>query len=286
MLGYFDTLFENPLPFMHLLPVPSVVRGRRAMLQLDNVVHRIIEERRADDGDKLDLLDMFMKVRDEETGERMNDKQLRDEVLTMLTAGHETTANALTWTLYLLSVHPDVGRKVAAELDAVLAGNAPSTQDLPRLAYLDRVLSESMRLYPPVWGVARSAERDEVLGGFQIPKGSYVVFSPYVTHRHRGYWDNPEGFDPDRFSPKRVAARKEAGWPKHAYIPFSTGPRKCIGDHFARMEALIILATVLQQFSPALASGHRVELEPSVTLRPKNGMPMVLQARTLRRLAA
>lgn len=286
MLAYFDTMFESPLPFAHLLPLPSVLRGRRAVQQLDEVVYRIIEERRAADGDNLDLLDMFMRVRDDETGEMMSDKQLRDEVLTQLTAGHETTANALTWTLFLLSTHPDVARKVATEVDTVLAGDVPSPQELSRLEYLNRVVSESMRLYPPVWGLARSAEQDEVLGGYHIPKGAYVVISPYVTHRLRAYWDNPEGFDPDRFSPERVAARKEAGWPKHAYIPFSTGPRKCIGDHFAKMELLIILATLLRRFSPSLVSGHRVELDPSVTLRPKHGMPMILRPRTLGRLAA
>jgi len=283
LLAYFDHMFENPLPFAHLLPVESVRRGRRATELLDDVVYRIIEERRSEHAagaaPKDDLLDMFMLVQDEDSGERMSDVQLRDEVVTMLTAGHETTANALSWTLLLLSRHPEVARRVQRELDTVLGGRLPSGGDVHQLRYLDQVLSESMRLYPPVWAIARAAEGDQTLGGYRIPAGSYAVMSPYVVHRHAAYWRNPEGFDPDRFSPDEVAARKARGVPRHAYLPFAAGPRKCIGDHFARMEALIILATLLSRYQPELESGYRVELEPSVTLRPRGGLPMRLVSR-------
>jgi cytochrome P450 len=280
MLAWFNVLFKGSLPGLRWLPSRTRSRGLRAMKVLDDVVHGIIAARRksADHGD--DLLGMFMDARDEETGESMSDAQLRDEVITMLTAGHETTANALTWTLYLLSRHPVVTRRVEEEVDRVLShGEPPSATELRELRYTEQVLSESMRLYPPVWAVARRAEEDDVLAGFAIPKGSYVVLSPYAVHRHPRYWTNPEGFDPDRFAPETLAAERAGGRPKHVYFPFAAGPRKCIGDHFAMQEALIVLATLVRRYRACLVPGARVELEPSVTLRPRHGMPMTLGVR-------
>jgi cytochrome P450 len=261
------------------LPLPANLRGRRAVSTLDRVVYGIIAERRAAGTGPLDLLDMFMNAYDEETGETMSDVQLRDEVLTMLTAGHETTANGLAWTFYLLSKHPDVLRRVQRELDEVLDGDAPSVMKLRELSYTEQVIQEAMRLYPPVWAVARRAEHDDVLSGHLVKRGTYVVMSPYVIQRHPQFWDNPEGFDPDRFSPERLEQARAEGRPKHAYLPFSTGPRKCIGDHFAKMESLIILATLLRKFTPELVPGQRIEMETSVTLRPKHGILMTLSAR-------
>ncbi len=273
MLASFQSLISSPLPFADVWPTPANRRGKRALKTLDRVVYGIIAERRRASEPSSDLLGMFMDARDDE-GAGMTDQQLRDEVVTMLTAGHETTANALAWTFYLLSKHPEVARRVEAELDQVLAGREPAPQDLPALAYTDRVLSESMRLYPPVWLLARRAIADDVLGGHRVAAGSYVVLTPWVTHRHPDHWDNPEGFDPDRFAPERAAERA-----KHAYFPFASGPRKCIGDHFARMEAMLVLATLLQRYRVELVAGATVTPEPSVTLRPKGGLPMTLRAR-------
>jgi cytochrome P450 len=276
MLAGFDVVFRSPLPFIEHLPTPTMRRARRAMDLLENTVGGIIAQRRGGQADD-DLLQMLMEARDEETGESMSDRQLRDEVLTMLTAGHETTANALTFTLYLLSKHPDVARRVRTELDEVLGDRPVDVTDLRALVYTEQVLQEAMRLYPPVWAIARRAEQSDRLSGYAVERGAWVVMSPYATHRHPRYWDNPEGFDPERFSERARAAGRAAGRSRYAYFPFAAGPRKCIGDHFARMEALIVLATVLRTAQPALLAGHQLELEPSVTLRPRGGLPMQLE---------
>jgi cytochrome P450 len=279
MLTAFQSLISMPLPWAEHWPTPTNLRGKRAMKQLDRVVYDIIAERRRSGEQTHDLLGMFMEARDEETGEGMSDVQLRDEVLTMLTAGHETTANALAWTFYLLSKHPDVARRVEAEIDAL--GHLPGVADLARLTYTDQVLSEVMRLYPPVWMLARRAVEDDVLGGFRVPAGTYVILAPYVTQRHPGHWENPEGFDPERFAPGRAHERA-----KLAYFPFAAGPRKCIGDHFARMEALLVIATLVQRYRLELMPGREVLAEPNLTLRPKGGLPMTLRARHEVALAA
>jgi cytochrome P450 len=280
MLRWFNQLFLGSLPGLRWLPTPTKRRGQRAMKVLDALVRQIIAGRRSSGDHGNDLLGMLMDACDEDTGESMSDGQLRDEVVTMLTAGHETTAQALTWTLYLLSKHPLVAQRVEAEIDRVLPAGAPPTAlETRELRYTSQVLSESMRLYPPVWAVARRAEQDDVLAGHALPAGSYVVLSPFAVHRHPRYWPNPEGFDPDRFAPERLAEDKARGRPKHAYFPFAAGPRKCIGDHFAEQEALIVLGAILRRYRPALVPGARIELEPSVTLRPKYGMPMTLARR-------
>ncbi len=214
-------------------------------------------------------------VATEETGtERMSDEQLRDEVLTLVSAGHETTANALAWTFMLLSQYPDVGRRLRAELDEVLGGRSPRFEDLPRLEYTERVIQESMRLYPPVWMIERVTLGPDTVAGRELPKDTIVGLCIYTAHRNPKHWPNPEGFDPDRFLPERSEGR-----PRYAYFPFGAGPRMCIGNHFAMMEAKLLVATIAQHFELELVQGHRVRLDPGVTLRPRGGLPMRLVPR-------
>jgi len=263
------------LPIPVSWPTPANIRFKRGMAELDGIVYDIIAERRRTGEDAGDLLSMFMFTRDEETGETMSDAQLRDEVMTMFLAGHETTAMNLTWMLYLLAQHPEIEEALRAELRSVL-GESPrrvTMEDLKRFDLLPRVVKESLRLYPPVPIVARMAEGPDEVGGYALPQGSYTLVSPYVTHRHPRYWPNPERFDPDRFLPELERAR-----PKFAYIPFSGGRRKCIGDQFAVVEAQVILATLLPRFRLSLRPGQRVQVHPTITLRPKGGLPMRLEA--------
>lgn len=257
--------------------IPPVLPTRRdrafraALRELDSVVGQVIAERRRTRADSGDLLSLLLHARDEETGEQMSDRQLGDEVRTLLLAGHETTALALTWTWYLLSQHPEVEERLRAELASVLAGRTPGVPDLPELAFTRMVIEEAMRLYPPVWGVTRKVVADDVIGGFFIPAKSVVAVSPYVTHRHPDVWENPERFDPDRFAPQHAAGR-----PRYAYFPFLGGPRQCIGSSFAMTEALLILATIAQRYRLRLLPDHPVVPEPLLTLRPRHGMPMTL----------
>lgn len=245
---------------------------------LDRVVNGIIDERRrlrqAGGGEAGDVLDLLMDARDEETGEGMDDRQLRDEVMTLMLAGHETTSNALTWTLYLLSEHRDVREELQQEVDRVLAGRIPTFDDIPQLAYTTMVLEESMRLYPPAYAVSRTAVDEDVVGGFHVEKGAMITLSPYLTHRHPEFWENPDQFEPRRFSAERKAER-----PRYAYIPFGGGPRICIGNNFAMTEATLILAMIAQRFQLDHVPQHRVELEPLITLRPRHGMIMQLSER-------
>lgn len=247
----------------------------RAMDTLDAVVLDMITARRASGETGDDLLGMFMEVADEETGERMTDAQLRDEVMTIFLAGHETTANALSWALYLLGTSPDVWRKLAAEVDAVLEGGRRATPaDFARLTYTQQVMQETMRLYPPAWMIARAPYEDTTLGGYHIPAGSLVFLSPWIVHRHPGHWESPEGFDPDRFAPGADATRH-----RFAYFPFGGGPHQCIGNNFALMEATLVLATIARDFRLDLVPGFSVEPDPQVTLRPKDGVRVVARRR-------
>jgi cytochrome P450 len=249
-------------------------RLRRAIAALDRVVFEIIEQRRRTGEPRDDLLGMLLQARDEDTGESMTDRQLRDEVMTFLLAGHETTAVALTWTWHLLAQHPDVEARLAVEATAALGGRTPTIEDIPRLAYARMVVEETMRLYPPVWGFMRQAVKPDVVGGYRIPKGAVLAIVPYVTHRHPAFWDDPERFDPERFTPARVRER-----PRFAYLPFSGGPRLCIGNEFALMEAQLVLAMVALRFRLRAVPGVRVESESRITLRPRGGLPMTVTAR-------
>jgi cytochrome P450 len=245
-------------------------RLRRAIRTLDRVVYEIIEERRRAGEDQGDLLSMLMQARDEESGATMTDRQLRDEVMTFLLAGHETTAMALSWTWYLLAGHPDVERRLVDEIATVLGGRVPTADDVPRLGYVRQVVEEAMRLYPPVAAFVRQAVRPDTIGGYRIPKGSVVNIVPWVTHRHPAFWAHPDRFDPDHFAPEAVRER-----PRFAYLPFSGGPRLCIGNEFALMEAQLVLAMTLQRYRLRLTAERPVvEPEMQLTFRPKHGLPM------------
>ncbi|MBE3558192.1 MAG: cytochrome P450 [Ktedonobacteraceae bacterium] len=259
-------------PFVPLgVPTPRNRRFWAASRELNQVVDEIIQQRRLRNEDTGDLLSMLLLARDEETGQGMDDRQLRDEVLTLLLAGHETTSNALSWTWYLLSQHPGVEQRLREELDRVLAGRLPTVNDLPELPYSRMVIEEAMRLYPPAWAFSRNVLKGDEIGGYRIPRGSIVLLCPYTTHRHPAFWHEPERFDPERFAAGQVANR-----PRYAYFPFGGGPRQCIGNNFALIEAQIILTTVLQRYSLHLAPHAVVQPEPLITLRPRYGLPMTL----------
>ncbi|MCH8318378.1 MAG: cytochrome P450 [Bacteroidetes bacterium] len=241
---------------------------------IDEVVLNLIEDRKRNNSSEDDLLSMLMGAKDEETGEGMSTEQLRDEVMTIFVAGHETTANALTWTFYLLSSHPEVEEKLHRELKEVLNGKTPEMEDIPKLKYTLQVIEESMRLFPPAWVIGRRALDDDEIGGFKIKKGDNIIMSPYVMHRDPEYWKDPEKFDPTRFSYENAKDRS-----KFIYFPFGGGPRFCIGSNFALMEMQLLVATIAQRFRLRLAPGHKVEKNPLVTLRPKYGMMMNLEDR-------
>ncbi len=257
-------------PMMRHVPVPAMIRVKRAVRELDEIVNRIIRQRRASGHDSGDLLSMLMAARDED-GSGMTDRQLRDEVLTFLLAGHETTAVSLSWTWYLLSQHPEAEQKLHEELSQVLGGRTPQLEDLPRLSYTDKVVKESMRLFPPAWSLARTVAKEVELAGYKLPVGSNVVMSPWILHRDPRFFELPEQFNPDRWT-----ADSAQHLPKFAYFPFGGGPRLCIGASFAVMEANLLLAAIAQRFQLRLVSGHRVETLPSITLRPRHGMRVSL----------
>lgn len=260
--------------FVPWMPTPGNIRFRKAAAALRNIVLQIIAERRRDGRDYADLLSMLLAVRDEDTGEGMDDEQLRDEVLTLILAGHETTATALSWTWYLLSQNPAAEAKLHAELDRVLGGRPASVPDLPNLTYTAMVIDEAMRLYPPVWAVGRQAIADDEIMGHRVPGGSNVLLSQWLAHRHPAFWQNPEDFEPERF-----AAERAAGRPRYAFFPFGGGPRMCIGNLFALTEAQIVLATVAQRYRLRVSASHPVVLQPLVTLRSRYGMQVVLEQR-------
>ena len=263
VLGYVGKS-EAQLILPKWFPLPGKYKAERATKELNSVVLRLIEERRESVEDHYDLLSMFMAATDDDDGAQMTDEQLRDELMTMILAGHETTANALSWTWYLLSRHPEVARKLRDELDEVLQGRAPTLADLAKLEYTECVIKESMRLFPPVWIVERQALADDNLGGYQIKKGTIVAISPWLLHHDETTYPNPDAFDPERFRPSAAADRD-----RYAYLPFSIGPRTCIGNAFAMMESKIILAVLAQRFDVAMRPGQTVTPEAGVTLRPK-----------------
>jgi cytochrome P450 len=256
-----------------VLPTPGSIRARNAIRRLERIVFRAVAERRESGvrGESGDLLSMLLHARDED-GSRMTDEQLRDEAMTFFFAGHETTAVALSWTWYLLSQHPEVEAKLHAELEAALGGRAAAIADLPRLGYAEQVVKEAMRLYPPVWSIGRETTAACEIAGHPVPKGAQLLLSQWVTHRDPRFWNDAELYRPDRWSEGAPA-------PKFAYFPFGGGPRGCIGQSFALMEAVLILATIAQRFRLTLAPGHRVEPWPTMTLRPRYGMRMLVTMR-------
>jgi cytochrome P450 len=255
------------------LPTPGNLRLRRAIARLGTVIQDLIRQRRADGRDRGDLLSRLLHARDED-GSGMTDRQLRDEAMTLLLAGHETTALALSWTWYLLAQHPEAEERLAAELRAVLGGRPPTVADLPRLAYAGRVLLESMRLYPPVYAIGREAREGCEVGGYRLPAGTAVLLCQWVLHRDPRFFVDPEKFDPDRWA-DGLAGRL----PRYTYFPFSGGPRVCLGSTFAVQEALLVLATVAQRFHFTLAPGQRITPKPCITLRPEPGIWVGLAGR-------
>ena len=274
LFEHFNHRFRHPLSWPESVPTPRNRRFHTAIATIDSVSYRLIAERRKAATDSGDLLSMLIAARDEETGQGLNDQQIRDEVGTFLGAGHETTAVTLAWVWYLLSKHPHVERQVETEVDAVLGGRTPTVEDIPRLSYTRLVIQETLRLYPPAWGMSRGIADDDEIDGYPIPAGALMVLSPYVTHRHPAFWDNPEGFEPERFTPERVAER-----PRYAYFPFGGGPRQCIGNEFALMEAQLIIAMVVQRYRLQLVPGQHIEPDPIFTLRPSSGVQVTLHAR-------
>ena len=275
-MDLFNTL---TLPFYELLqklPLPQFRRFDDAKRRLDAIIFRLIEERRRSGQDRGDLLSMLLLAQDTEgDGGQMTDAQLRDELMTIFLAGHETTSNALTWTWYLLSQNPEVESKLHEEIDEILQGRLPAFEDVARMKYTEMVLAESMRLYPPAWALGRMALNDFEIGGYVVPKKSLVLMSQYVMHRDPRYFAEPMRFDPERWSPEARETR-----PQFSYFPFGGGPRRCIGEGFAWMEGILLLATLAQHWRMRLAPNHPVELKPVMTLRPKHGMRMIVMRRT------
>jgi cytochrome P450 len=262
-------------PIFRRIPTPGNLRYERAVRQLDEIVYRYIGKRQEDGHAGTDLLGVLLQAQHE--GEPMSDEQLRDEVMTLLIAGHETTAISLSWAWYLLARNPEVEEKLWSELRDVLDGRSPNIQDLPRLSYTDCVIKEAMRLYPPVWAVVRNSLVDCELGGYRVPAGATIMVSQWVTHRDPRYFDEPEQFEPDRW------LRGNEGGAKFIYFPFGAGPRACIGASFAVMESVLILATIAQRFQIRVSTDAPVQPLPTMTLRPKNGINIVLTRRKERR---
>lgn len=265
--------------FIELLPIPAVRRSHAARRRLDTLIYRMIAERRASAIDRGDVLSMLLSATDEDsslpstplgTAPGFTDRQVRDEAMTLVLAGHETTANALMWTWYLLSGSPDVEARLHAEVDRVLNGRLPSTGDIPALWYVERIVTESMRLYPPAWVIGRRAIDAFAIGDYRLPARTVVFMSQWVTHRDARWFPDPDRFLPDRWTPEF-----RAGLPKLAYFPFGAGPRQCIGEAFAWMELVLLVATIAQRWSFSLVPGTAVAPQPLITLRAKHGMKMI-----------
>lgn len=263
---------------LHRLPMPFTRRFKRSLAFLDATVYGLIEQRRRSGVDGSDLLSLLVQARDDAAANPadavMTDTQLRDEVITLFAAGHETTAVALTWTWYLLATHPHIQSRLHAELDHALAGRPPTLDDLPNLPFTERIITESMRLYPPIWTTGRMAFRPFTLGGCDIPAGALLAAPQLVIHRDPRWFDAPLEFRPDRWTPQF-----RANLPPFAYYPFGGGPRVCIGEGFAWMEARLLLATLAQRWTMRHDPRHKIELQPLVSLRPKGGMPVFLERR-------
>lgn len=279
MFDILDIVNQHPLRLTALatlwpwLPLPSNRRFVRVKARLDAIVDELVA-RHAGNAGSGDIVDRLLAARDPDGGEGMSRAQIRDEVITLMLAGHETSATALTWTFHLLAGHPAVEERLVAELAAVLGGRAATAADLPRLPYLKQVVQESMRLYPPVWGIARRCTEDTEFGGYRIPAGAYVAITMYALHRHPQYWPDPERFDPERFAPNRAETRHS-----YCYLPFSAGPRACIGAGMSMLEIQLILALLLQRFRVRPVPGHPVVPQAVVTLKTRYGLPVTLAPR-------
>jgi cytochrome P450 len=275
VLEFFTRLSSPFLKLSLALPLPSSRRFKKAVRDLDTVIYRMIERRRDTAGSGTDLLSLLMQARDDQTNVQMTEKQLRDEVLTLLIAGHETTANVLAWIFYLLAQHPEAEQRLHDEARTVLGARAGFTAtDIERLAWTRRVMQEGLRLYPPGWFIGREAQTDVRLGGYTVPRGAVVMMSQYVTHRDARFFEEPE-----RFKPERWEGDLEDRLPRGAYFPFSAGDRHCIGEGFAWQEALLILATLTERWKFDLVPGQNIRPRPSVTLRPDGPIKMIVRPR-------
>jgi cytochrome P450 len=252
------------------MPTPHNLRIRRAKGSLDVIMAEIIADHRQRRVETSDLITMLLSAKDP-NGKSLTPQEVHDEVMTVFLAGHETTASGLAWALYELARHPHVLRAMRAELQRTIGHRPPTAEDIPRLPFLRMVVEESLRLHPPIWGFTRDAIADDEIGGYHIPAGSSVFVSPYVTHRHRSFWTNPEAFEPDRFDPARAAGR-----PRFAYFPYGGGQRQCIGLHLANLQLSIAVAMIGRQFDLATTPGHPVEHGALVSLRPLHGISMTL----------
>ena len=270
---YLNSFSRNITPYERLLAKLPLERNKRieqARLNIEKTIYQMIENRRRERRGGEDLLGMMLDLQDHEgDGSRLSSKEIRDQVMTMFIAGHETTSNALTWAFYALSQHPEIEQRVLEEIERVLNGRFPSADDLNHLEYTGAVLDETMRMFPPVWLITRRNIEDYHLDVYSIPKGSLIFLSQYVTHWDKRFFPEPEKFIPERFLGENLSSR-----PKLAYFPFGAGPRTCIGDGFARMEGILLLACILKDWHLRLAPGHKVEINPQITLRPKHGMRM------------
>jgi cytochrome P450 len=266
--------FNSLLPLPLWIPTPANLRARSASRQLDEVIYRIIRERRQANTDDGDLLSLLLRARDEDDGSGMTDKQVRDEAMTLFLAGHETTALTLSWAWYLLAQHPEAEQKLWTELDEVLAGRTPCVDDWPRLKFTEMIALESMRLYPPAYTLGREAIVDCAIAGYAVPRGTTLLMPQWVVQRDPRFYNEPDKFKPERWGEERVKAM-----PKFAYFPFGGGPRVCIGQQFAMMEMVLILATIAQKFRIRLHPGATVTPLPTFTLRPESGIPGVIEPR-------
>ncbi len=271
VLGLFEMVLMPFSEILEKMPIPAVRRFKKSRAVLDRIIYGMIADRRKNPRDTGDLLSMLLMAQDEGSG--MTDQQVRDEAMTLFLAGHETTANALAWTWYLLSQHPEI----EAKLHASLPDHPVAFDDLPNLKYAEMVFAESMRLYPPAWGIGRRTIKSYQIGDYELAPQSIIMMSPYVVHRDPRWFSDPDKFDPERFTPEASAAR-----PKFAYFPFGGGARVCIGERFAWMEGVLLLATLAQKWKIRLAPDAKVETRAMITLRPKYGLPCTIVSRSRR----
>jgi cytochrome P450 len=272
ILAMIDRVYSPWFPLTIRLPLPSTRRFERRRAEIDRVLLKMVADRRASGASGDDVLSLLLRA--QEDGEGMDDPQVRNEALTLFLAGHETTANALTWTWWLLSEHPDAEERLYAELDAVLGGRPPTAADLPRLPFTEAVLSESVRIRPPAWAIGRTVLAERELAGYAVAQGSVAVVSPFLLHHDERWFPEPDAFRPERWISGEAERR-----PHGAFLPFGAGPRQCVGEGFAWTEARLVLATLAQRWRPRLRPGHPVAMHPAITLRPKHGMEMRLERR-------
>ncbi len=274
VMGLYNLLLALPRAELYLhMPLPGLRKFQKSKAHLDAVMARIIHARRESDEDRGDLLSMLIAARDTEGSHAgMTDSQLRDEVVTIFLAGYETIANAMTWTWALLAQNPDVETRLHAELDSALGGRVPTLEDLPQLKYVEGVLAESMRIFPPVWAMGRMAAEDVEIGPYRLPRGTFVYMSQYLLHRDARFWPEPLRFDPSRFAAGRTTAQ-------FTYFPFGAGARQCIGESFAWMEGTLLLATLAQKWRLRVVPGQTLAVQPKITLRPKGAVRMTIEAR-------